>query len=523
MCSTFSRQSPQLVHELSTITEVDTPQTSRNITDVNVGEHTSTSIMKGHLSQSADQDQLTYNKFPNFQEYCRINQNANSSAANNISISLTPSTSLILGENVDRLLQVSSEIKALNYKSYQSNASTEKSALNNSTQTALSYEQFPPHSEYAKSVSGLLDSQSIDRIQLSDASTGSDNKNHSRNSSLPDIVSELKKRNLLTHSFEIDSEEEDADTDNILRIKGIDEPALGGEQNGIKRISSESTNSWSDTLEQELKNLGILWASSMMKKSKKQNAITTSSSSLAESNDNSVKTTHRSPSKPKSPSKDAKKSLRRTPQSSSQKKDSFVDAALTLSAGNTSQPAAVNQTDSDIISRPVNLKEFLARELLKHSSMSSSSSDSSLASIYLKSFLGYSSSSPQNGLLSTPMPQHRTSTPVNNSSADVRSQNSGGRESEHSKQLQFDDHKRKGDGERSLKSGDLTEKLFSGESHLSSVRINSSSSTDEVTEFNTIKHRSEQQKHKQFEDLMAPTNLKLAVAASMSNSTSSSS
>lgn len=94
--------------------------------------------------------------------------------------------------------------------------------------------------------------------------------------------------------------------------------------------------------------------------------------------------------------------------------DSFVDKNIT--AANTglieATTVTTQPTDSAAIAKSINLKEFLARELLKHSSMSSS--DSSLTSMFLKSYLGQStilSETPNRGI-----DKHRTSTPVDHSS-----------------------------------------------------------------------------------------------------------
>lgn len=78
-------------------------------------------------------------------------------------------------------------------------------------------------------------------------------------------------------------------------------------------------------------------------------------------------------------------------------------------------------------------------------------------------------------------------------------------------------------------SGDLTGKLFSGESHLSSVR--NLSSDNDMSDVGSRGSRSlsreretsieEEQKHRQFEALIVPATLQLNMAGRKSNSSSS--
>lgn len=483
-------------HELSTITEVDTPATSRlnATTDLNAADHTAIdAALELQLQNRATFEQLLYNHFPDFQEYA-------ASAPNLLQASDSMDASTILGEKLEKLLEISGRhTNEMKYKMFGAICEGTSTPANN--QTSLNYQQFPSHTEYAKDTAGLLDSQSINQCLSSSEQNDTRKDQTTDESSLPDIVNELKKRNILRKSFELDSC--DGATDGPENATAIGNVA----------------DHLSDTLERELHGLGISWASSMLKKSKHVSIVSSSSTtSSASANDSrAARRLHAKPKSHKSPQK---------PQT----------AANDGPAGAKDDKAVstVSQLDGDITARPINLKEFLARELMKHSSSSSSSSiscnDSSIASIFLKSCLGNSSSNQSSTQLTIPranaIDKQRTSTPVaGESSSGQRSMNSYKKSS--SPQPPHSIHRNYPhaveESEANV-SNDLTGKLFSGESHLSSVRINNSdgSTSDAADPFNTspILH-AEQRKHDEFDALITPLNVKLNSAGIGSGSTTS--
>lgn len=428
----------ELPHELSTITEVDTPATSRlNATDTNCNND---QLLKksDSLKNMPDNEVLKflYNQFPNFKDYIMSNGYL-SNASINDSVEVTAATSAILGDKLENLFVVDVPAEFLEYQKFSSETKNNE-IVKIPKESQIAYKKFPSHFQYAQTASGLLDSQSIDRADLSD------------NTSLPDVLSELKARNIIDHSFEGVSSGEGSFKD-LLAIP-----------TNVKNIESKSqkktdfpSDSVSQNLEHDLNSVGLKWATTILRKSKE---ISTSSSSISSNHEGRSERSlqRRSPKK-----------ISNSLKNSGNK--SFNDEKNENIADNTSVRTEETQMKS------MNLKEFLARELLKHSSMSSSSPDSSLASIFLKSFLepskdcaSKSETSPNRGT-----DKHRTSTPVQNSNeSKVDSKiNSSIKSSTVRRNLS--------ENETSLPitaTNDLS-KFFSGGSHLSSVRSNSTDST----------------------------------------------
>lgn len=543
----LTRYSPQMeeeeAHELSTITEVDTPATSRlNATLSN--EPSGTQTKNGNDLDAL----LPYNRFPAFQEY-RKAHNLDSASTHSSINNLTTLESLSLIENLQKLLEMNTTQKnELDYKTFRALSQSLNATAADGSRINLTYAQFPSHSEYAKSVSGLLDSQTVDGIQSSAVSesfgTQKDDQagEDTSNSSLPDIVSELKSRNLLRRPFEMDSDEEGTD-ENILKVKKL--VPKGGNPNLSYTNSATQQKSSNESLIHELERMGIQWASTMIKKTKEANTGSTSSTSTASLEE----------------SKDMRHSLKKTlslpktntSRNDQSKLDGSVESSLRCRQGNLLLSENTH-TDLETNAKPINLKQFLARELLKHSSSSSSSStnslkstlsnESSLASIFLKSFLASSASTastPSTPLTATRAHNHdkqRTSTPVTTQNSTIG--NAQTTSFSHLSTL------KKPSNENIL--NDITReecnlkdlKLFSGESHLSSVRNDGgssaeSSSSDDNTSTKSTNSRSKDQandksndefrKHQQFESLIVPTNLQLNLArpASSSSATTSTS
>lgn len=450
--------------------------------------------------------QMLYNHFPDFQEYAGSTSNLDhASNSVNLSGNLTPSASTILGEKLEKLLEITGQhTKQMKYKMFE--AACEAAPTSSANQASLSYQQFPTHSEYAKDTTGLLDSQSIHQCQSSSDNNDTRKDQMTDESSLPDIINELKKRNILRESFEIDS---------------YDEQNSGA---GNASVSGNIADNLSDTLEKELHGLGIGWASSMLKKTKQASTVSSSSttSSVSANDSHAARRSHTKPKRNPSPQK---------PQTTPS------NTAATVASEDAKDDKAMStasQLDGDTTTRPINLKEFLARELMKHSSSSASSSsiscnDSSIASMFLKSCLGNSSSNHSSAQLMprvSTLEKQRTSTPVaGESSSGHRSMNSYKKSS--SPQPPHLDYRtfphKIGESDANV-SQDLTGKLFSGESHLSSVRGNNSdgSTSDAAipSNANTILP-AEQRKHDEFDALITPVNVKLNSVVVGSGSTAS--
>ncbi|XP_031625721.1 titin homolog isoform X2 [Contarinia nasturtii] len=402
----MARYSPhmedELPHELSTITEIDTPQTSRlNATDAtNLNETKNNSIK---LTQADEASKLIYKAFPQLKDYIKLNPNTSQvsmASANDTDLTMA-GTSAIANEHVEKLLEpFGSQVNELKYKTYDG----DRPDVNNSRQLEdselrMSYSKFPTHSEYAKSVPGLLDSQSLDKVDLSD-----DNSN----SSLPDIVNELKSRKILDRSFE-EAKGNYGNLDDLLVV---------GNPRAISLLTTESTvsDTLSEELEHELNSMGLAWVSTELKKSKKVSTSQSSDSS------NHGERLHRSSNKQQSPSK--LKAVQKMNHSKATN-DSFVDKNLVATNSGTVEGTITTQkSESDQLAKSINLKDFLARQLMKHSSMSSSSSDSSLASIFLKSFLLQSDVKSPDTPQNRGKDKHRTSTPVDHSSGDGKDSSS---------------------------------------------------------------------------------------------------
>lgn len=457
-----------LPHELSTITEVDTPATSRLNATENMNDNT---LKNASMKSSPDEVlKLIYDVFPNFKKFVRTN--SNTSQISMISLNegnATAGVSAILEEQVGNLVKTNStQADEMNYKAFDGeDKRTKNDNVLEDSNLHLSFAKFPSHAEYAKSVPGLLDSQSLDRLQMSDA-------NDNSNSSLPDIVSELKSRKILEHSFG-EGEEKEGDLEDLLLNRGNQKPISA--QTTEDRLTNQD-ESLSDLLENDLNSMGLNWVISELKKSK---AIGTSTSSDS-SNERSRRSTVNSVLSPIRPT-----TAKRTYQKLNQSKatdDSFVDRNLGMTNVGTNERTVTTQpTDGDLQGKAVNLKEFLARELLKHSSISSSS-DSSLASMFLKSFLGHSSTRTDQNLSETPqnrgIDKHRTSTPVDQSSGS-----------------KGDASSKKGFHSSSFIKGanihvndTVSPTFFDNESQLSSVRMSTTNS------ISTSTSADDQQKHK---------------------------
>lgn len=491
----------ELPHELSTITEVDTPGTSRlNATDATNANDTTLKNITVKFAPDNEAFKLLYNAFPNFTEYIKSNTNLSqmSSISANEMSDLTIGGNTIPDEKLEKLLEPQgSKIDELKYKTFDGNNPEIDSKLLQESELHMSYEKFPPFSEYAKET-GLLDnaSQSIEQTITS-------NGNENSSSTLPDIVNELKSRNILERSFE-EGVGANENIEDLLTVHG--------NQTGTTE-SGNQDESFSNDLDKDLKSMGLSWVTAELKKSK------AAGTSPSQSSDSSIlaEKSRRLSNKQQSPTKakNSKRSFQQLSQLNQSKANnvSFVDkniGATNVAAGITPPrsdemggksmnlkaflesrnpkltiprmkhskatndsfidknieatnvaPEVKTQHTDETEGNMMNLKSFLARELLQHSSVSSSS-DSSLASIFLKSFLGQSS-----GILDMPQHRDRTSTPVDNNKGDSHSTNTRGDSS--SKRGIHSSSVVRGLNENSSSSPTF----FRSESELSSVHSNS--------------------------------------------------
>lgn len=487
---------------------MDTPATSR--INATIPQET-TYNADDRRSTKAEVIELFLNRFPNFSEYARLhnlNVSVNSSGS---MFNLTTACSLLLGDKLtDILADDGGQVDAMKRNSLHG-------SLTNLSE-GLEYAKFPQHSNYARNLTGLLDSQSIEGLQLEmtkqtglygsltnlnedleyskfpqhsnyarnvtgllnsqsiDASIHSMQQRTSDDRSLPDIVGELRRRDLLRQPFQMTSKSDDSSSAEELRNTS-QHPVPPN-----RRVTAGAV----DALEKELEAMGMGWACSLLKKSKETSALSTSSSSRSEH--------------------DVSHGRRRAPRPMSWKTNSVENREITVDPDiieiedepkpSTSKDPMLNDSET----RQVSLKQFLASELMKHSSTSSSSwsssIDSSLASVYLKSFLARSASGDPSGSItgrrSNQPERQRTSTPVQDS---VSASNGTNRKKSPENEL---------DPTRSQ--SDQTEKLFSGESHISSVR-NCSSDTD----ITLGSSPNEVQRHRRFEARSVSANMKLSL------------
>lgn len=440
----------EMPHELSTITEVDTPATSRlNATDITCNNDPATKYTTLKTVPDNELLKFLYNQFPNFRDYIKSNDNPThfSTGSLNESTEVTAAASVILGEKLEKLLDIDLQAECLKYKQFTSNTATTSNEWND---PEMAYAKFPSHSQYAKTTSGLLDSRSIDQIDLSD------------DSSLPDIPTELKARNIIEHSFEGVTDNEGSFKD-LLII-----PSNKRKLEQTAKDVEKQSNSLSETLERDLNSIGLNWASTILRKSKE---ITTSTSSDSSTY---AERSKRSSQKSNSPRKIKSTKRPTTGLQMNQARDSFFEENSMLNEKEAEASNVTSQRTDDVQMKSMNLKEFLARELLKHSSMSSASTDSSLASLFLKSFLEPSNNSSK--LSETPpnrgTDKHRTSTPLQNSSESKGDSkvDSSVKSSTAIRNLSKDDA-------GTVSAVNDLSKFFSGESHLSSVRLSSADST----------------------------------------------
>ncbi|XP_011197459.3 uncharacterized protein LOC105222001 [Bactrocera dorsalis] len=534
---TLQRYSPNfaeddVVHELSTIIEVDTPATSRvNATTV------SAAAAAAEASRSRP---LQPQPFPTFEEYAR---------EMNLDVTqLDADTSQRINQEFETLIAqlcnaqsgaVPDYREFPSLSAYLRNLSVPQDGAEQSQSPEtiddlvsclrianLSIKPFPTRQEYLRqlatnSQSGeFLDSASLENI--SDARTNSNTETESESIN---IEEELRRRQLLQHSFRTAKTKEQIFSSTV-RDAGenarTSHARVFAAESGIEKLSSTSENGSSE-FERQLFSLGMKWPATMRARTKEAKAVGNSNSSSSpervapttgataqrnsprkDVNNAVLKSPQRSPDStlrgvsPKrvetvkisatkevqfersvderspihSPTREAaKQKLRHSPErlevntnkdTSHQKQRSISpthDRSTKDTAGHdasrknkSSQPRSSDCEFLSDFGRPLNLRDFLTKELLKHASSSSTSStptDESLRSAFLQSIIETMTPRTNNGG-STQLDRQKTSTPVTHS-ASSNAQSSG---------------------DQSVSSATNTQsQLFSGESCISSVRF----------------------------------------------------
>ncbi|KAL1402178.1 hypothetical protein pipiens_006201 [Culex pipiens pipiens] len=375
------RFSPQLeeanaAHELSTILEVETPLASKTNISIPASEPrldpAEQLLVEARDKLLEHARALGYEGFPNYEEYLR-RENLDGTRFDPEKTSLS---------RLNELLEVTGKSDQLRYQKYPLPA---------------------PEINVTE-----------DTLKIGEKQSGTDpgESNSSSSASLPDVVAELKLRNIIDKSFNNSLDDSNRSTSDDSEVVKIVQPVPQVEKSPSKRKLSKKQDEATESLGRDLNQLGMKWASSMLRKNQEVLNDHSSSSSLSLAED----------------------LLRKKPSS--------------------------NEAASG---KPLNLKEFIARELMirTHSDLNSLSDSSSPCSLLLKSLLDIShinTSTPE--LLTqttTDKNVQRTSTPV------AASKSSSGTPREINN----------GTAEGSL--ANLTAGLFSGESRISSVHQSSSS------------------------------------------------
>lgn len=450
------------VHELSTIIELDTPATSR----INLSDH--------RPEQNNEMIEISLNT----EMALKIQQFPPSQT---LADDVLAATTIVNSTTVDNLkIQ-----KFLHHKEWASGnvsglcdtASIEAAAVDDVVVPNITVPQFKPfatHEEYAAGVSGLCDSVSVAAAA---------------DSTFPDIEAELKLRKIISRSFEslkfVSSSEDE------MSNHADGSPPRPPPQKATEQTTSKHTNrqllmhsSSSDNLEQEMAKIGLNWASAMIKKTNDLKKLTSSSSSTSLGKSDQ--------------------------QQKSAATNSFVDANIEIPVAN----ETTMNTNASSAGRPLNLNEFLNRELLKKSSATSSSSttndDSTLASQFLRSLLGSSeggtlssstTTTRHKGFVAHVSEKHRTSTPVRHVSSTMT-------QSHHATTRQR------------LTRSPTEHNFFSADSVMSSVRAATSYTTSSSNSQST--NNSKNGNNQQFDALSVP-DLKLSIPPTQTEKSSSNS
>ncbi|XP_004519656.1 uncharacterized protein LOC101460003 [Ceratitis capitata] len=530
---TLQRYSPNfaeddVAHELSTIIEVDTPATSR------VNATTGGAAAAAEVSRSRH---LQPQPFPTFEEYAR---------EMNLDVTqLDADTSNRIHQEFETLITNLRNAQIPDYREFPSlsaylqNLSIHREGSQHCQSPEniedlisclrvanLSVKAFPARQDYFRQLANsqsaeLLDSASIENV--TGTGTGTTNSNTETESESINIEEELRRRQILQHSFRTAKAKEQIFSSTTR--DGAEHARAFVAESGIEKLSTTSENASSE-FERQLFSLGMKWPATMRARGKEAAVVGSSNTSSSpervlptaaahaqrsspqrnlnagvqmsprRSPDSALReesakrvdaekikatakevqfersVSVRSPTQSPTRSEDrqqlrnspegdgtagsstAQQAARQKQRNSSPTHDSSSNAKHASRDNKSSRHSPQRSSDCEFLSdfgRPLNLREFLTKELLKHASSSSSSTptDDSLRSAFLQSIIDTMTPRTNNGG-SNQLDRQKTSTPVTHSASS--------------------NHQSSGDRSGSS-SGNTPSQLFSGESCISSVRF----------------------------------------------------
>lgn len=470
-------------HELSTIVEVDTPVgTSRTVTVTSAQlatalNNTVTTTAAGSATREQKMDELrrlldlsaaTEEKLrirsfratppPPLEQTNATLADEPSSIVNSTAPQIQPFLTYSRYASEDGSAVLVNDTNVTGGTAQAGSAPIEATASN--TDNCMQIRPFPSHETYAHGVSGLCTSASIQAAAA--ARSGSGIGSDDSSDSFPDVEAELMRRNLLQRPFPTYSSSSSDDDAELLR-QAVQTNATAASAPASHAVALSTSSS--DNLEAEMNRIGLNWASSMIRKSRQMqqqqqapaNATSTSTSTEADC----------SALQPMAAARASATGASKAPTTAVTERPHQTPAAATTT---TADNQSLNSTNRG---QPLNLKDFLARELLKRSTSLSTSSthdDSTMASLFLRSLLGSSASTNSDPMSSGhangghhASERHRTSTPVRMAAAVVDTASTLRRV--------HTDASAAGTSQTQTPNG----QLFSGESGMSSVREHSSS------------------------------------------------
>lgn len=254
-------------HELSTVIEVDSPMSTK------------------HKSQSARNDakETSNNSNRSSSEDKTANENRKSEVGKQPSV------------NPD-LLQTKSHLsKMYKFSSTESSDDSKFQMIDLKQFNEIMLEPFISIQEYAKqyNMDPPDEGSNLDDVQREDAINDDISSLHS-DGSLPDVIAELLKRNIIAEPFKFDTASNINSTtissESTLSMLALTK-ARRGRRSNVVRLNKENIGETSDTLsfssnpdlENAFKKLGMGWASSTLKKTKERLALSSSSNTSSSS------------------------------------------------------------------------------------------------------------------------------------------------------------------------------------------------------------------------------------------------
>lgn len=432
-------------HELSTVIEVDSPMSTK------------------HKNQSARNDA----------KEASINSNRSSPVPGDKTVDENRRTEVGKESTVNPdLLQTKSHLsKMYKFSSTESSDDSKFQMIDLKQFNEIMLEPFISIQEYAKqyNMEPPDEGSNLDDIQREDAIHDDISSLHS-DGSLPDVIAELLKRNIITEPFKFDTASNFNSTtissESTLSMLALTKARRGKKRSNVVTQNKENIGETSDTLsfssnpdlENAFKKLGMCWASSTLKKTKERLALS-SSSNTSSSSLNQFK-----------------------PKSSHQEIPALVTDSV--SSGGNERKGTQNKNTVDnsknaeqqtTFSNSMTVKEFLRNELAKKITFTNKSNVNDTEEEFVS-------------LFETKMPEEMKESPqVNRDERSTESARSGTNRARTSTPVQLF----KSLTYRSSSSSNISNGLFSNADDLSSVKMTS----------NSIKNHSTSDK----DDLTIPT------------------